>query len=232
MLKFDFEERTINNLLLSSVDKYGDNIFATSGEWSITYLELNSKVNSCANFLSSLGVEKGTKVALMLRNSPAFMYSWLAISKLGGIYVPINTDYKGDILQYQLNKADVSSIILDADYIERLDQVADKLPKIINVIEHDRQNCPSGSFNLNKKFRRVNFNELLNSKSKEIKIDIEYTYPHAISFTSGTTGPSKGVLATNCHVVTFALDWIKACNFQYGDRLFTALPMFHAIASW
>ena len=163
MLKFDFEERTINNLLLSSVDKYGDNIFATSGEWSITYLELNSKVNSCANFLSSLGVEKGTKVALMLRNSPAFMYSWLAISKLGGIYVPINTDYKGDILQYQLNKADVSSIILDADYIERLDQVADKLPKIINVIEHDRQNCPSGSFNLNKKFRRVNFNELLKS---------------------------------------------------------------------
>ena len=95
MNTYSLEERTINSMLDRSVEKFGDNKFASSGDWSITYLELNNKVNSCANFLCSLGVTKGTKVALMLRNSPAFIFSWLAVSKLGGIYVPINTDYKG-----------------------------------------------------------------------------------------------------------------------------------------
>ena len=232
MIDYSLEERTINQMFINSVEKFGDNLFASSGDWSITYFELNQKVNSCANFLLSLGVSKGTKVALMLRNSPAFIYTWLAVSKLGGVYVPINTDYKGNILQYQLNKADVTHIILDADYVVRLDQVSGQLSKITHVIEHDRNDHSFGTSSLNQNFIRIHFDELLNSKSSEIKNNIHYTEPHAISFTSGTTGPSKGVLATNCHVITFALDWIKACNYNYGDRLFTPLPMFHAIASW
>ena len=232
MNTYSLEERTINSMLDRSVEKFGDNKFASSGDWSITYSELNNKVNSCANFLSSLGVAKGTKVALMLRNSPAFIFSWLAVSKLGGIYVPINTDYKGDILQYQLNKADVTHIILDSDYIVRLDQVSGQLSNITHVIEHERKDHPYGTSSLNENFLRIHFDELLNAKENHIKSSLHYTDPHAISFTSGTTGPSKGVLATNCHVITFALDWIKACDYNYADRLFTPLPLFHAIASW
>ncbi len=232
MQNYSLEDRTIDKMLQSSIEKHSDNIFASSGDWSISYSQLNSKVNSCANFLKSLGVTSGTKVALMLRNSPAFIYTWLAVSKLGGVYVPINTDYKGDILQYQLNKADVTHIVLDSDYIIRIDQVSAQLTKIKFIIEHDNVEYPFGASNLSQNFTRINFNELLNSNSSEINSCLNYTDPHAISFTSGTTGPSKGVLATNCHVVTFALDWIKACDYNYGDRLYTPLPMFHAIASW
>ena len=140
---YSLEERTINDMLKRSVEKFGDNKFASSGDWSITYTELNNKVNSCANFLGSLGVVKGTKVALMLKNSPAFIFSWLAVSKLGGVYVPINTDYKGDILQYQLNKADVTHIIIDSDYIIRLESFESDYNKKIVLnhpvnIEHER----------------------------------------------------------------------------------------------
>ena len=92
MQNYSLEDRTIDKMLQSSIEKHSDNIFASSGDWSISYSQLNSKVNSCANFLKSLGVTSGTKVALMLRNSPAFIYTWLAVSKLGGVYVPINTE--------------------------------------------------------------------------------------------------------------------------------------------
>ena len=78
----------------------------------------------------------------------------------------------------------------------------------------------------------VSFEDMLVGDAAEPITEIKHTDPLAISFTSGTTGPSKGVLATNCHVITFALDWITACQYDETDRLYTALPMFHAIATW
>ena len=138
MTNFELAERTVNKMLMRSVEMFPDKRFAVSGDWEISYGKLNDKVNSCANSLKKLGVKKGTKVALFLRNSPAFIYSWFAISKLGGVYVPINTEYKGDILQYQLNKADVSHIVLDSDFVERLLDIEDQLGKLTCMIEHDR----------------------------------------------------------------------------------------------
>ncbi|MDC0073322.1 AMP-binding protein [Alphaproteobacteria bacterium] len=232
MKNFELSERTVNKMLMRSVEMFPDKRFAVSGDWNISYGKLNEKVNSCANSLNKLGVTKGTKVALFLRNSPAFIYSWFAISKLGGVYVPINTEYKGDILQYQLNKADVSHIILDSDFVERFSGIEKKLSKLICMIEHDRPDYKAGTFPLALNIKRLSFDELLIGSISNVITEVSYTDPHAISFTSGTTGPSKGVLATNCHVVTFALDWIEACKYNSEDILFTPLPMFHAIATW
>ncbi len=54
----------------------------------------------------------------------------------------------------------------------------------------------------------------------------------AISFTSGTTGPSKGVLASHAHVITFARDWIVSTDYTEGQSIYTCMPLFHAVASW
>ena len=54
------------------------------------------------------------------------------------------------------------------------------------------------------------FVDFLTGSNLEPSVEILHTDPLAISFTSGTTGPSKGVLATHCHVITFAMDWITA----------------------
>ena len=66
----------------------------------------------------------------------AFIHSWLAAAKLGVIYVPINTDYKGDILQYQLNKADVTHLVIDSNLVERISEIFDQLPLLKVVIVH------------------------------------------------------------------------------------------------
>ena len=83
-------------------------------------LKINDLTNCCANRLAHQGLKKGGKLGIMMHNSIAFVHSWIAASKLGVIYVPINTDYKGDILQYQLNKADVSHLIVDASLAARV----------------------------------------------------------------------------------------------------------------
>ena len=63
-------------------------------------------------------------------------------------------------------------------------------------------------------------------------VELQPSDPLAISFTSGTTGPSKGVLASHAHVVTFARDWITATDYAEGQSIYTCMPLFHAVASW
>ena len=73
---------------------------------------------------------------------------------------------------------------------------------------------------------------VMEAPDTEPAVAIAPTDPLAISFTSGTTGPSKGVLACHEHVLTFAEDWIKACHYKAGQAIFSCLPLFHAIAAW
>src|SRR5690349_19724096 len=70
----------------------------------------------------------------MALNSPAFVDAWLGAAKAGAVYVPINTEYKGDILRYQLGKADITHMVIDPVFLERLEAVIGDLPMLRNVI--------------------------------------------------------------------------------------------------
>ena len=226
------QERTIPLLFRTAVDKYSDDVFVRSSDATLTYRQFNDLSNSCANHFTALGLKKGDKLGLMMHNSLAFIHSWIAASKLGVIYVPINTDYKGDILQYQLNKADVTHLAIDSSLFDRIEEVILELPKLEVIFVHHDTEAEIDGTRIHGNCQLKEFDELLSGDTSEPSVEILHSDPLAISFTSGTTGPSKGVLATNCHVITFAMDWITACQFSSTDKLYTALPMFHAIATW
>ncbi len=224
-------QRTVPYLFKRAVDERSDRIFVRSPEASLTYGEFNEITNAFANNLSALGLGKGAKFGVMMHNSLGFMHSWIAASKLGVIYVPINTDYKGDILHYQLNKADVTHMIVDSSLLERVCAVIGELPQLKLIIIHKDGKSVTND-EIKKHCESRHFEDLIEGETTDPEVDILHTDPLAISFTSGTTGPSKGVLATNCHVVSFAMDWVTACQFTQADKLYTPLPMFHAIATW
>lgn len=221
------EERVIADILRSGVAQNGDRELLAFGALRQSYADFDASVNRMAGLLASLGVAKGDRVAIMLRNSPEFLWAWFACAKLGAIYVPINTDYKGDILQYQLAKAEVSHFMVEADWLPRLAPLTGALPDLRHVVLRG----PAAT-NLEARLTVSGVDDALAFDPTDPAVPLHYTDPHAISFTSGTTGPSKGVLATNCHVTTFALDWIDCVGMQRDDRLHSCLPQFHAIATW
>lgn len=230
LARLALEDRTLPNLWLRALEAVPEKPFLRWPEGSLTYTQTDEKIQRLCGGLAALGVRKGSKVAIMLGNSPEFVVTWFATSMLGAIYVPINTDYKGDILKYQLNRADVTHIVLDDVFVARLAGIENELEVLETAIVVRRTGQDeSAPF---KKLKTLSFTEVAGANPIRPNADIHYTDPMAISFTSGTTGPSKGVLATHCHVVTFALDWIKACSFTSNDKLFSPLPMFHAIATW
>lgn len=79
-----------------------------SGDWRITYRELGSLINRAANFLRSIGVKKGDRVALISRNCPELIILDMAIHKVGGICVKFNWRLAPDEMGYLITLNDIS----------------------------------------------------------------------------------------------------------------------------
>jgi carnitine-CoA ligase len=221
-------ERTLTGAFYRAVDADPDAVLLRWDGGTLSYVAFDAMTNAVAHGLAALGLEQGGKLALMMGNGVEFLSTMFACAKLGAIYVPINTDYIGAILEHQLGRADVTHIVVDSALLPRIMAALPALPKLRHVVvvrPSDRTEAAGG-------VTIVPYHALLSKPAARPDVLVHYTDPLAISFTSGTTGPSKGVLATHCHVVTFALDWINACGVSRSDQLYTCLPMFHAIATW
>ena len=224
------EDLHLGSLLRSAAEWYGKRVFVGCAGVSRTFSEADRAANRAANGLAALGAGPGAKVAIMAANSLAFVDAWLGAARAGAVTVPINTDYKGDILRYQLAKADVTHIVIDPQFLERIGAVAEGLPKLCHAI---LTSSPAASPRLSNGDIEVStLSDVMSAPDRDPGIRIAASDPVAINFTSGTTGPSKGVLASHAHVITFASDWIRATDFCDGQSIFSCMPLFHAVASW
>lgn len=224
------EPFTLGALLGAAAERYGERPFLQFGDRIQTFVETDRRANRTARGLAALGADKDSKIAIMAMNGPGFVDAWLGAARTGSVYVPINTDYKGDILRYQLGKADVSHIVIDPAFVPRLEAVAADLPLLRHVIltEPGADTRPS----IDHGIAVTSLTEIMSTSDDSLAIEIAPSDPLAISFTSGTTGPSKGVLASHAHVITFARDWIVSTDYAEGQSIYTCMPLFHAVASW
>ena len=224
------EPFTLGQLLRKAAEQHGDRTFLEFPDQTQTFAAADRAANRTANGLAALGIGKNNKIAIMATNGPGFIEAWLGAARTGAVYVPINTDYKGDILRYQLGKADVTHIVLDPPFLERLAAVAADLPQLRHVIlTTPMADAPRSIGN---GIAITTLAEVASAPDHDPGIELLPSDPLAISFTSGTTGPSKGVLASHAHVITFARDWIVSTDYAEGQSIYTCMPLFHAVASW
>ena len=230
MIERACQDFVLGHLLRSAAERNSNRTFLQFAGQARTFVEADLSANRMANGLAALGAGKGAKVAIMAANSLAFIEAWLGAARGGAIYVPINTEYKGDILRYQLAKADITHIVIDPALLDRLEAVVADLPKLRHVILTALM--PDAPKMLRSRVEVASLTDLMTASDHDPGVEIEPSDPLAISFTSGTTGPSKGVLASHAHVVTFARDWITATDYSEGQAIYTCMPLFHAVASW
>lgn len=205
-----FADRTLPRVLAATVAAHPGKTFIEFEHDSMTYREFDEATNRFAHFANSLDAPAG-RVAIMLPNCLEFVVGWFGIAKAGAVYVPINNQYRGDILRYQLDKADVTHILIHVDYLERLTEVIRELSKITTVVTVGSRSAPAAELcgKLEESVKVVDFDRYQEFSSQPPSNEVRFDDHHCIAFTSGTTGPSKGVLSTQCHVVSFSLDWIK-----------------------
>ena len=220
-------DRVLTHAFADAVQKFPQRTFLQFGDRSVTYSEVDQITDRVAAGLAEAGLRPNGKLAIMSRNCLEFVFAWLGAAKAGIVYVPINVDYVGQVLTWQLGRADVTHIVIGDEFLPALAHVQDTLPLLHRVFVIGGPTTGTAG-----KVHTSSFDALLHCAGPVPRPTIRHTDPLAISFTSGTTGPSKGVLASHCHVLTFARDWLRAVEFPDGGSIYTPLPLFHAIAAW
>ncbi|SOE93839.1 AMP-binding enzyme [Burkholderia sp. D7] len=96
-------DESIPKLLRECARNNAGHIFCRSGDWALTYAQLNERVNRLANGLAVSGVAAGDRVAVMLAHHIDHAVTFFALAKLGAVQVPVNTHLKGAGLEHVLS---------------------------------------------------------------------------------------------------------------------------------
>lgn len=197
-----------------------DKVFAmfTDGEtW--TYAEALREAITTANALRALGVKQGERVLCWLPNSADCLRAWFGLNVLGAVFVPLNLAYKGNLLRHAVKLADARLGLIHADLHERLGDVELARLEEIVVLGGEARDVRGLKVHKDGRFRSSD------TTPPVLERPIAPWDMQSIIFTSGTTGPSKGVMSSYMHLYSMA----KAAPFlRSDDRYMINLPMFHS----
>ena len=195
----------------------------------ITYQQLYTQVNTLGSRLIQLGVEKGSKVGILLKNCPEYVTSYFAILKAGGTVAPLNFLLAEEEIKFILDNSQVSLIITSSEYmpmVHRLKLRLESLEQII-AIGLPRKNFPRGEHSE----EAIDFSELLHGPLLESPVpEIDQEDVSTIIYTSGTTGHPKGVMLTHKNLRSNIASCLKAIKVTRKDVFSCFLPMFHSFA--
>jgi crotonobetaine/carnitine-CoA ligase len=215
----NLQQRPFSAILDIRVDEtpHRDAILFVDGEtW--TWRDLQREARSKAAGLQRLGVGQGDYVLSWMPNCPTSVATIFALSYLGAIYVPVNTSYRGAMLAHVIRTAGARHMILHAELFERLAEI--DTGQLEDVIVMGGTPTCSMSF-------KVHGAEALGGDADALLPParaVEDWDTQMVIFTSGTTGPSKAVLASYRHARSAALGFR---NVGPGDRNLTAMPLYH-----
>ncbi|WP_439815896.1 AMP-binding protein [Zavarzinia sp. CC-PAN008] len=186
-------------------------VFEDGSHWS--FAETRARAHRLAAGLQGLGVAQGDHVAVWLPNGPQALLAFFAINVLGAVFVPFNTAYRGAILAHVLDLSDATVLIAHAGLVPRLEEVEHRIATL--VVAGD----PAAPLRLEDLMATV-------GEAGPLARPIRPWDPQSIIFTSGTTGPSKGVLSSYLHL--FSNAGPETWPFVTGeDRFLVNMPIFH-----
>ncbi|GAA0709301.1 ATP-dependent acyl-CoA ligase [Vreelandella titanicae] len=229
MQEYAQTERVLPQILEDKARRFPDREIFQFREGAITFEALNACINRAANGFLALGVRPGDKVALMLPNCPEFLYAWFGLNKIGAVNVPINVAQRGVGLAHQIHHTDCVALLADEPYLEHLEVIVDQLPSLRHLVVRRNDGAPPrlpswpsvGS---------LGYDELTAWAETAPGIEVSFRDLSSILFTSGTTGPSKGVMISHHYWYEIWSQAVRSCRYTEDDVLYTGLPFFHSSA--
>jgi acyl-CoA ligase (AMP-forming) (exosortase A-associated) len=188
----------------------------------VTYQELASLVDHQANALQIVGLKRQQRVAIYLPKQVETVSSFLAVSKAGGVFVPVNPVLKAPQVAYILNDCNVKILITSKSRLQSLQPCLHECTDLHTIILVDQD-----SNNLELQNQQVldwtSINQFAHSQSS-LAITLIDTDMAAILYTSGSTGKPKGVVLSHRNIIAGAESVAEYLNIQASDRLLAALP--------
>ncbi|MBI4608259.1 MAG: AMP-binding protein [Candidatus Rokubacteria bacterium] len=196
----------------------------------LSYGEADRRVNRLAHGLLALGIGRGDRVLIMLPNSIDYMLTWWAANRIGAVEVSVNTAYKGYFLEHLVNNSGGRIMVVARELLGQVAPSEEKLTQLETLVVHEGGRGEPGAPPSFKRFRVLAFEELDARREDPPGIALSPRDLCAIMYTSGTTGPSKGVMMPNAQCHLFAECTASLTRLTEDDVYFVATPLYHGNA--
>lgn len=207
---------TLPSLITGSAEKFKDQTALSFADGDpISYSELLSGIKSLVRLFEKIGLEKGDRIAILATNSPRWGMSYLAITYMGAVAVPILPDFNSDEADNIINHSEAKAIIVSQGLRGKISCADCKELKYRISVE---------DFSLIDSDADTRFVEG-EVPLKEYSVDPEDLA--AIIYTSGTTGSSKGVMLTHKNLFSNTISCSKVQHIDTSDRMLSILPLSH-----
>ncbi|MGW3242745.1 AMP-binding protein [Streptomyces sp. NPDC001070] len=186
--------------------------FDATGE-ELTFRQIEQRVAQIAERLAALGVGRGDRVALLLRNRPEFPLTWLALARLGAAMVPVNTGYRWHDAGHLLTDSGARLLVTDHEFLGLASALKDSVPTLARVLDIDSPWTPGAGLPDS------------DSPAPEDLANVQYT--------SGTTGKPKGCLLPHRYWTVLAGSMVDEFpRLRDDDVMLTSQPFHYIDPQW
>ena len=202
--------------------KFPDKTALVFKDTRLSYLELNRRVNRLANALLGIGVKTGDRVAVLADNCSQYVEVYFATSKGGMVVVPINNSLDAEGMTYIVSDSGANTIVFGENYVDTINSLRPGLKTVRNYIAIGE--APGAE----------SYEKLLSSyPDDELEVAIDENDTAWLLYTSGTTGPPKGVMLNHKSQIVDSANTLLTCfPINRSDIHLVILPLFHIGSLW
>lgn len=236
MLAYTPEQHyTVADLFERRCEQEPERAFIVWEDDTISYAQANAHSNRIANALITHGLKSGQVAALMMENTPNFLYAWMALAKIGVTAALINTETRGAALTHALDITASNSLLIGSECLDKLRTVTE-LPSAVPVYVFDNA-CD----NHNSATRKSMSAPLVDLSAQLTQYSDKQPSPRmrdklvgadtfSLIFTSGTTGLPKAAYITHMRWLGTGESWKRVLELDADTVFYCVLPLFHGAA--
>jgi long-chain acyl-CoA synthetase len=223
--------RTAADLGAAAAQRHGDSTavrYKRDGEWvELSFNDIARMAEEAAVGLIDLGLSAGARVGILANTRMEWSLVSLAISAAGGVVVPIYPTNSPEECEWVLGDSEATAVFCeDASQLEKIEEIRSRLPRLEHTIGIEAGAGDLSLDELRERGRDSDSGEEQRRRAAAVTRDDAYT----IVYTSGTTGPPKGVVLTHGNVMSVCEMVEQIDVVQPGDVSYLYLPMAHVFA--
>ncbi|PGY15860.1 long-chain-fatty-acid--CoA ligase [Bacillus sp. AFS031507] len=207
----------IGSLLAQNSRKFPELLAIECEGRSYTYRQFNEEVNRLANGLLVQGVNKGDKLALMMKNSDHFVFTFFAAAKIGAVAVPVNFRLTASEVHYILDQSDTSLVVCDKEFEQIIATAKQGTETRLVITVGDPETTGYHSYE-----------RILSNNLNEPDVEVSEQDDLEILYTSGTTGRPKGALFDHSQIFKVGIAVVINMGIRQHERILHLAPLFHS----
>jgi long-chain acyl-CoA synthetase len=232
----------LSEIITSGVQNYPENVALIYQDELITYAQMAAAIDYLAIGLSSLGIERGDRISILLPNCPEFVYTYYAGAAIGAVVVPVNPLLKAPELAYIWKDSTARLVVTVPQLLPVVAEARKGLTELRHVVCTSSREVLSDPAVIDSPGDFSTLGELIEIGAREMRDGVSPVYAEerekgshetdcaVVIYTSGTTGHPKGAMLSHRNLQRNVEQTRAVLHFTESDRFLTILPLFHAFA--